>query len=67
MDLDEMMLELDSKLLDQMRDILAPYGMEPEEVLKGFIQWCADNPRLAKKTLLQWQAEMEEERGYYNE
>ena len=63
---DEMTLELDSKLLEQMRDILAPYGMEPEELMVAFIHWCTDNPRQAKRTLLQWQAELEEEREKHN-
>lgn len=61
MKLDEMTLELDNKLLDQMRDILAPYGMEPEELTAAFIQWCVDNPQLAKKTLMKWKAELHTE------
>lgn len=63
MTMDEMAFELDNKLLERMQTLLAPYGMEPEEVMAAFARWCAAEPELAREVLLKWQAEQNNKGG----
>lgn len=53
-------IDADQKLLDQVRPILTAEGLTVEQSIVLFFRWCVDYPELAKKTIMEWRKEMEE-------
>lgn len=35
-------IEVDSELLEQLKEIIAPMGLTPEELIQRFFEWCVD-------------------------
>lgn len=35
-------IEVDSDLLEQLKEVLTPMGLTPEELVQMFFEWCAD-------------------------
>lgn len=35
-------IEVDSDLLEQLKELLTPMGLTPEELVQMFFEWCVD-------------------------
>lgn len=54
-------IEIDAELLEQVTEVLKPYGLTPEDVVVQFIEYCVD-PKTqdhAIELLKQWKEEQE--------
>ncbi len=49
-------VEIDDELLKQVRAILQPLGLTPEDALRIFIEFCGDskNEEVGKEMILRW-------------
>lgn len=36
-------VQIDSELLDRVREIVAPMGLTPEDLIRQFFHWCVDS------------------------
>lgn len=35
-------IEVDSDLLEQLKEVITPMGLTPEELVQMFFEWCVD-------------------------
>lgn len=35
-------IEVDSELLEQLKEVLTPMGLTPEDLVQMFFEWCVD-------------------------
>lgn len=54
-------IEIDAELLEQVTEVLKPYGLTPEDVVVQFIEYCVDPETQdhAIELLKQWKEEQE--------
>lgn len=52
-------IEVDSDLLEQLNELLAPMGLTPEELVRMFIEWCVDPE--TKDVAMTWLLEHKDE------
>lgn len=52
-------IEVDSDLLEQLNELLAPMGLTPEELAQRFIEWCVDPG--TKDSAMAWLLEHKDE------
>lgn len=41
-DSDVVEIQIDSELLDRLKEIISPMGLTPEDLVRQFFHWCAD-------------------------
>jgi len=44
-------IEVDSDLLEQVKELIKPYGITPEQLIEQFFRWCAECPEEATQYL----------------
>ena len=52
---DDMTIEVDTDLLEEVRSLLAPYGLTPERLAEQFFTWMVEYPEAAIPYLLETQ------------
>ena len=54
-------IEIDAELLEQVTEVLKPYGLTPEDAVVQFIEYCVDpkTQNHAIELLKQWKEEQE--------
>lgn len=52
-------IEVDSDLLEQLKELLTPMGLTPEELAQRFIEWCVDPE--TKDSAMAWLLEHKDE------
>ena len=45
-------IQVDSELLDQVKALIAPLGLSPEELVVRFMEYCANPARLSTSSVL---------------